>query len=350
MHVDYIIVGLGLAGLAFARELEANNKSFLVFEDKTQQSSLVAAGAYNPVVLKRFNAVWNAEYQLELALPFYKKIENQFNKKYDTRIDIYRIFTSVEEQNNWFVASDKPILSRYMHPKVIQNTNKQIKAPFGFGKLTGTGIINTRELINDYRAYLLSKKQLVNHSFDYSKLQFKNHHVTYDNIVTKQVVFCEGFGLRKNPYFKDLPMEEAKGELLTIHAPNLKLDVILKSAIFLQPIGDDFYKIGATFNWDDKTSIPTESAKKELIKKIESFIETKYTIEDHVAGIRPTVKDRRPLLGVHNKYKQLAILNGLGTRGVMLAPTMAKELYQHLEFNKELAKEITIDRFFDVQK
>ena len=61
VKIDYIIVGLGLAGLAFAEELFNANKSFLVFEDDSQTSSLVAGGVYNPVILKRFTPVWNAK-------------------------------------------------------------------------------------------------------------------------------------------------------------------------------------------------------------------------------------------------------------------------------------------------
>ncbi|MGB0261074.1 MAG: NAD(P)-binding protein [Flavobacteriaceae bacterium] len=32
MRVDYIVVGLGLAGLAFCEQLRKNNKSFVVFD------------------------------------------------------------------------------------------------------------------------------------------------------------------------------------------------------------------------------------------------------------------------------------------------------------------------------
>ena len=80
MKVDYIIVGLGLAGIAFSKELEANYKSFVVFENNSQNSSEVAGGVYNPVVLKRFTPVWEANNQLEIALPFYQELENKFKK------------------------------------------------------------------------------------------------------------------------------------------------------------------------------------------------------------------------------------------------------------------------------
>ncbi len=77
MQVDYIIVGLGLAGLAFSKELEQHHKSFVVFEDNSQNSSIVAGGMYNPVILKRFTPVWNAIDQLEIALPFYEAIRKK---------------------------------------------------------------------------------------------------------------------------------------------------------------------------------------------------------------------------------------------------------------------------------
>ena len=345
MNIDYIIVGLGLAGLAFAEELENNNKSFIVFEDNSQNSSLVAGGMYNPIILKRFTPVWNAIEQLEIALPFYLRLENKLNKKYDYGVDVYRIFKSVEEQNNWFVASDKPLLSPYMDVNIVHKNYKGIKADFGFGKLTKTGRIDTNELLKDYRSYLFHNKLLKNERFDYESIINSDNGISYKGISASKIVFCEGFGLKKNPFFNYLPMQEAKGELLIIKAPNLNIDFLIKAAVFVMPLGNDLYKVGATFNWKDKTTIPSEEGKQELISKLESFITVPYEIVDHVAGIRPTVKDRRPLIGKHPEYLNMAILNGLGTRGVMIAPMAAKELYNHLENKADLNKEITIARF-----
>ena len=70
-----------------------------------------------------------------------------------------------------------------------------------------------------------------------------------------------------------------------------------------------------------------------------------FEIIDHQAGIRPTVKDRRPLLGVHPAHHQLAIFNGMGTKGVMLAPYFANHLVNHLENDDKLLPEIDIVRF-----
>jgi len=70
-----------------------------------------------------------------------------------------------------------------------------------------------------------------------------------------------------------------------------------------------------------------------------------FEILNHFAGIRPTVKDRRPLVGTHPNYKNMHILNGLGTRGVMLAPSMAMNLYDYIENNVALEHYVNIDRF-----
>ena len=169
--------------------------------------------------------------------------------------------------------------------------------------------------------------------------------VKYNDIKAKKIVFCEGFGLKQNPYFKYLPMQEAKGELLTIYAPKLNIDFLIKAAVFVLPLGNDHYKVGATFNWKDKTLKPTQEGRSELVNKLNTFLTTPYTIIDQTAGIRPTVKDRRPLVGVHPKYKQLAILNGLGTRGVMLAPILAKQLFGFLEKGLSLDLSTSISRF-----
>ncbi len=345
MEVDYIIVGLGLAGLAFARELEKNNKSFIVFEDNSQQSSQVAGGMYNPIILKRFTPVWDATKQLEVALPFYAELEKLLNNQYDYKIDVCRLMTSIEEQNNWFAASDNPALTEYLIPKIDKRKFKGIYSPFGYGRVTKTGRIDTKKLLDDFKSRLEIKNQISYSSFDYSDIQFGEEYLEYASIKAKKIVFCEGFGMRKNPFFKDFPMNEVKGELLTISAPELEIDFVLKSSVFVMPLGDYKFKVGATFDWEDKTSNPSEKGKKELLQKLDTILKVPYEIIDHVAGIRPTVKDRRPLVGKHSEKPQLAILNGLGTRGVMIAPTIAKELYNHLENDAELRREINIARF-----
>lgn len=105
--IDYLIVGAGLAGISFADLALNNNKKVVVFENNSQNSSRIAGGLYNPVILKRFTEVWDASNQLSDMDDFYNSLRSKFSVDFDNKLPIYRKFFSIEEQNNWFLASDK---------------------------------------------------------------------------------------------------------------------------------------------------------------------------------------------------------------------------------------------------
>nr|WP_321222208.1 FAD-dependent oxidoreductase [uncultured Psychroserpens sp.] len=343
-EVDYIIVGNGLAGIAFCEQLRANKKDFVVFDDNSQQSSSVAAGLYNPVILKRFTKVWNAKEQLALAMPKYKELEQLLNIKIDHQLPVYRRFTSVEEQNDWFTASDKPVLEDFLSTKLVKNTNAVINAEFGFGEVLHSGRVDTSQLVKSYSEYLLKENKLVAKKFQYTLLNIQPHCIQYNDIKAKHIVFAEGFGIKNNPFFNYLPLNGTKGEMLTIEAPELKMEFIMKSSVFIVPLGNDLFWIGATYEREDKTHNITENAKQELVDKLKQIIKCDFKIVKQVAGIRPTTRDRRPLVGTHLDYKNIHILNGLGTRGVMISPYVAAQLYNHIENSALLNPEIDIKR------
>lgn len=343
--IDYIIVGSGLAGIAFAETALQNNKSILVFDNDSQNSTSIAAGLYNPVILKRFTEVWKAQSQLELLDPFYAAIEAKLAVKCDIKMPIYRKFFSAEEQNNWFTASDKPNLAPFLSSKIISKKYNSIDSPFGYGEVLHTGYVDTNVLRKGYHDYLQLENLLQKEAFDYSEIIFEEDSIRYKTICTKDIVFAEGFGMHSNPFFNYLPLDGTKGELFVIKAPLLNLDVIINTSVFILPLGDDLFKVGATYNWEDKTNSPTDEGKQELIDRIKEIITCDFEIVEHFAGVRPTVRDRRPLLGTHDDYKNLHILNGLGTRGVMLAPAMALDLFDYIEKRKPLDKSIDIRRF-----
>lgn len=344
--IDYLIVGNGIAGVCFAELALQNNKSILVFDNGSQPSSRVAGGLYNPVVLKRFSEIWKAKEQVDLVESFYPVLENKLGVTFDYKLPIYRKFASIEEQNNWFQAADKPSLSDFLNTNLYSLGFTNINASFGFGEVYKTGYLNIKAMVEAYSVYLKAQKLLIEETFDYLKVSFLANGLKYDAIEAKHVVFCEGFGLHTNPFFNDLPLDGTKGELLIIKAPELQLQAIVKSNIFILPIGEDMYKVGATYNWEDKTNLPTANGKQELLQNLEELITCDYEVIQHFAGVRPTVKDRRPLVGTHYNHKQLHLLNGLGTRGVMLGPFLAKQLFEHLENQTPLESEIDIKRCY----
>ena len=163
--VDYIVVGLGIAGISFCEELEHHQKSFVAFDSSKDASTKVAAGVINPVVLKRFTPVWNAKLHVSSSILFYKQLSKKIDSKLFQEISMFRIFKSIAEQNNWIVASDKKDLEEFLEPKIIPNNYAHINAPFGFGKVNSTGKIDTIALIEKYKKYLNIKITILKNLF-----------------------------------------------------------------------------------------------------------------------------------------------------------------------------------------
>nr|WP_298997378.1 FAD-binding oxidoreductase [uncultured Allomuricauda sp.] len=343
--VDYLVVGCGLAGISFCEVLEKNKKSFHVVSDNSQQSSLVAGGLYNPVILKRFTLAWNARRQMDLAMPFYQKLEQKLRVKLDYKLRVLRLFASVEEQNGWFVAADKSGLDYFLSTAIHQNLNPHIDAPLGFGEVRYAGRVDTRTLLRTYSEYLTKKSLFTYEAFDFPQLNIKEDHINYKQIQAKQIVFADGYGLKTNPFFNYLPLNGTKGELLTIKAPDLKEESVIKSSVFIIPLGEDLYRVGATYKWKDKTNEPTQASKEELLTKLRSFLKCNFEVVSHVAGIRPTVTDRRPLVGQHPVHKNLYCLNGFGSRGVLIAPYAAGQLFNFVETAEPINSEMDLNRF-----
>jgi glycine/D-amino acid oxidase-like deaminating enzyme len=343
--LDYLIIGSGLAGISFSEMALLNGKSILVLDNSSQNSSQIAAGLYNPVILKRFSEVGHAKEHLLVMKEFFSDLEKKLNTQVDFKMPILRKFFSIEEQNNWFAASDKVNLAPYLSTRLITKKYQTIDSPFGYGEVLQTGYVDTALLLERYKNYLITNQLFLEEPFDYGLLQEEKNGIRYKDIQARHIIFAEGFGMHANPYFQHLPLDGTKGELLIIKAPLLDLDVILNTSLYILPLGNDLFKIGATYNWDDKTALPTEAGKNELVQRIKEIITCDFEIMEHHAGVRPTVKDRKPLIGTYEHHNSIHILNGLGTRGVMLGPAMAKALFENIEYQKPLDRFVDIKRF-----
>lgn len=352
MKVDYLIVGQGIAGTLFAHECRKNGQRILVIDNGEHNASLTAAGMVNPVVLKRFTPVWQGQEQIENARKIIAELNTLLGENFDSHFDILRIFHDESECQTWQKKAETPSLYGLLDSQIYPLPDTILHAPFGVGKVNFSGSINLKKLLKYYRNDLHKHQQLRTGTVDYSRFHLKENVWQYDDISAKQVVFCEGYGMTANPFFNYLPLKGNKGEVLTIRVPNLRLSATVKGGVFLMPLpeqGDDVYLLGATYHWIDKNNLPTAAAKAELLEKLRKLLPTNLfhyvQILEHHAGIRPTVVDRRPLLGCHPDYANMWVLNGLGTRGVMLGASMAPLLYDHIVNGKVLPSTVDITRF-----
>lgn len=343
--IDYLIVGSGLAGVAMAETLRERGRSICLFDDASRKASLVASGLYNPVVLKRLNLTWKGEELMDFSLPFYENLERRLGGQFDEKLPILRRLASAEEQNAWFEAADRPGLSRFLSARLVRNNHEGLQAPHGFGEVLETGRLHTARLLHAYREELHQAGLLRAESFAHGALEIHPDHLAYKGFRARRIVFCEGFGMRGNPFFDYLPLQGSKGELLTVRIPGLGEKRVLKSDIFLIPLGADRYKVGATYARNDFDPEPTVRAREELTAKLRKIVNRDFEVEGQSAGIRPTVPDRRPLVGRHPEHDSLYALNGLGSRGVLLAPYAAACLAGLMEEGSPLPPEMDLSRY-----
>ena len=105
------------------------------------------------------------------------------------------------------------------------------------------------------------------------------------------------------------------------------------------------FLVGATFQhqaFDDK---PTEDGVAYLKSKLNNMLSIEYKIINVLVGVRPTTKDRKPLIGLHKTYKNLAVFNGFGSKGVVQGPFLTANFVNFLTKGQKLMEDIDIQRF-----
>lgn len=343
---DFIIVGQGLAGTVLSFELINRGKSVLVIDNHFQHSSsMVAAGMWNPIVFKRLSKSWKADELVPSLDKVYSAFEHFLGKKYLIHLPIDRVFPDQSAANQFDEKSDLPGYQGFISQEMIQ-AKKNVKAPFGIGRIEGGGYLKIQDLLIDFRAFLKSENRLLEEEFKAESLQIEADFVKFKGKRAKNIVFCTGHELSSTPWFSQLPMQATKGELLSIESDQLHEESILNNGKFLLPLGNGKFKLGATYEWSELNYDLTEAAKKDLLSSLSSMTEVEFKVSNHEAGIRPTVKDRRPLIGAHPEHSRLLLFNGLGTKGVMIAPWLAAHFCDFILEGKELERELNLGRYF----
>ena len=349
MHVDYIIVGQGIAGTILAQTLLQHNKKIAVVDDwNYSSSSKVAAGLYNPIVFKRLTKSWMADELVPFTEDFYSEMGITLGETFLHKQPIVKLFSNKEEQEFWMKQSQKTELKAFLSDKIKINFPEYINGIEGGCEIKRSGYVDVKKMLILFRTLLEKNNSLIPQRFDYSRLMIRSDFVQYEGVQAAKLIFCEGHKTSQNPFFNFVSLKPAKGEVLTIQTTTPlfygKEEHSISKGIFILPLGNNTYKVGATYEWKELNEVPTESAKKEIIDKLEKIISVPFEIIKHEAGIRPAAIDRRPIIGLHPSHKTLGIFNGLGTKGIMLAPYWSKQFVNYLDGKMILPDEVNVNR------
>jgi glycine oxidase len=341
--VDYIIVGQGLAGSCLAVQLLKKKKKLTVIDFPDEHAaSRVAAGLFNPVTGKKLSLTWMAEALFPYLHTFYRDAERLTNEQFYFPMPVYRPFVSAGEQNEWVSKGTDAIYTTYLENVFTSPVfASQVSNPYGGVLLKQCGYLDTTRFLKAIRRLIGEYCSLREELFNEAELAVHPGGVVYGDVSASQIIFCGGISVNQSNLFSWLPIRPLKGEALQVSTDEI-VPRIYNRGVYVVP---GVWKVGATYNHRDSVPGVTPAALSELTDGLNSLIRFPYQVRNQLWGFRPTVPDRRPILGPHPEFKNVVIFNGLGTKGVSLAPYFSNVLMQWLENGQLLNNEVDIQRY-----
>ncbi|MCW5921623.1 MAG: FAD-binding oxidoreductase [Saprospiraceae bacterium] len=341
--MKFLIVGQGIAGTLLAWALRRSGASVLIADGALPgNSSLVAAGVINPVTGKRFVKSWRFDEFFPVARSTYRSLEIALGIRIWMEQPIIRLLATPEEANDWSARCALPD-----YASVLSNADDAgewaglVRPNFQFGVIHQAARVDFFSLLTTFR-----KKNDDAGLFLAKNVTYKEAERMSDNF--DGVIFCEGWRGRDNPYFPRSPWQVAKGEALMIRLDETRgahINHLLKKTVTLVPMGSSLFWAGGSYQWHFSDLSPSERERAFIQKNLDDMLAAPYTLIDHIAGVRPAVKDRRPLIGKSDAHPKMHIFNGFGSKGGSLAPFWAAHFAAHLLRGEPLDATVDIKRF-----
>lgn len=336
---DVLIIGQGLAGTVLAETLAQRGKRSITFDvPKDGRASVVAAGLVNPVALRRTVLTWRASELLAIAGAFYRELGLQYDTVFWHGMPMVVIFPTAQEAGIWQLRMKDPELARFLRADASPHPDlDSLPQPYGRGTIERCAWVDVPQLLACHRTEALEEGTLEERPVLEQDIVRSADGISIHGHSAPLLVHCGG------PFATVDGLVPVRGEGLTVRIPGLRLNTLVHRGVFMVPVDDELYRVGATFAWDAVWSGPTAEARRYLLDRVERVVERPVEVVDHWCGVRPASKDRRPILGRINAHE--AVFNGLGSRGVVLAPWCAQHLCDHLFNGVPLDEAVRPERF-----
>jgi glycine/D-amino acid oxidase-like deaminating enzyme len=322
VRADILIAGQGLAGTLLGWELERAGIPFAIADaGHAAAASRVAAGMINPITGRRLVKSWRVDALLPLARESYRTLALALGVPLWREMRVRRRFADDRERR---VFADKQA--------------REELAPFA-GAADGEGFwiegaarVDTGTLLAAARARWRAAGVLREERVEWGTVAGRH----------ELVVDCTGAG---GAQFDFVPWEFSKGEILTVAVEGLDPGVILNDGHWVLPIAPGVAKVGATHEPGRRDAVPTAAARAVLEARAGTMLRRPLTVSAHVAGVRVALPDRRPVAGRHPADPRLGVLNGLGAKGALVAPWLARQWVHHLTEGVPFEAEVDVARF-----
>lgn len=347
--IDFLIIGQGLAGSLLAWELIQRDCKVVIIDNGRQNASQAAAGLINPITGMRFVKSADVDTLLPAAKHCYSQLTDFFQQEFYIEKPMLRILRSDSELINAGKRLNNPDYQAFLGDiKPQDNAIGNLATPFGFLEQKQTGYLLTRPLLSCLKTFFIANDSYRQADFNYRDVQLEPA-LRWQDISPRQIIFCEGYKTKQNPWFSWLPFQPVKGEILTLEHQTELPDKILNYGNWLIPLNAHQIRIGATFDRENLNTQTTEQGKNDLLNAL-SLISpclTHTTLIDHQANIRPCTLDKQPFIGSHPQHKQLAIFNGFGAKGGLQIPWHRRHFADALLNGSPLLHSCNIQRHYE---
>jgi glycine/D-amino acid oxidase-like deaminating enzyme len=343
-EVDYLIVGQGISGTLLSRNLQQGGKKVVVIDEHAPATaSSVAGGLINPVTGKRLVKSWMIEQFFPFAWDTYQAIEKELNLALIRKMSIHE-FHATQGSRDIFVNrmhEDGAYLS-----DAQDDWQQYFRYNYGVHQIAPCMLLNVSSLLAGWRSHLLQDGSLLEERFTEEALVVNKDDVVYKKIKARKLIFCDGIASADSNYFNRLPWSKDKGEALIVQISGLPSTAIFRQAgISILPLKNGLFWVGASHDWKFTHMNPSVSYRAKVEELLDYWLKLPYRIVDHVVALRPSNIERRPFVGFHPLYHNIGILNGMGSKGLSMAPYFAHQLARHLIDGTHLLPEVEVKRY-----
>lgn len=323
MRAPLLIVGQGLAGTLLGHACEQAGIGFeIVDAGHLGAASRVGAGIINPITGQRLVKSWGIDELRTPALSTYRELESILGVSLVREMRVRRLFGDDRERRIF-----------------VEKTARGELAPYaGAGDAEGFWIegalrVDTAALITAARARWTAAGRLHERRIDL--LDALSRH--------DRVIACTGAEDGDGRSWAGVPCVRATGGILRVAVAGLAPGVILNRGHWVLPTGPEEARVGATYV---RGEADAQAAREELERSARELLgERAFSVIAQESGVRVTTADRRPLAGPDPCEPRLGVINGLGSKGALLAPWLARQWVAHLTTGEPFDPAVATSRF-----
>jgi glycine/D-amino acid oxidase-like deaminating enzyme len=327
MRPDILILGQGIAGTMLGWELERTGISFAIVDPgPTTAATAAGAGILNPVTGRRLVKSWQVDTLLPAARAIYRELETALAVPLWHEMTVRRFFADERERTVARQKTSRGALAPYVRDVDDEGIWIHEAARVDLGSL-----------IEHARRRWEAAGRLRAAAADLGR-EIAQHALVID---------CTGRAAALSGRLDFLPWEFSKGEILELAVNGLAPEVVLNRRHWVLPVGPGKAWVGATHEPGVRDSEPSSGAREMLIESAKVLLKHTggFAITGHRAGVRVNIPDKRPVAGRHPDEPRIGVLNGLGAKGALWAPMLARQWVNHLTRGTPFDPEIDVQRF-----